>query len=120
MPETILVVDDEPDIRFLLRMALERAGFEVEEAAGGEEALTACEASPPSLVLLDVNMPRLNGFAVVERLRSAPETKDIPVLLISAESTSSNEQRAAEVGAQGYVPKSMPSRDLIERIRRTL
>jgi len=81
---TILVVDDESSMRFLLRMILESAGYEVVEAPHGAAALERAKESPPDLVVTDLMMPVMNGRDLVGRLRADPETARIPILLISA------------------------------------
>ncbi|MGZ7039704.1 MAG: response regulator [Thermoanaerobaculia bacterium] len=78
-----MVVDDEPDIRYLLRTTLEAAGYGVVEAAHGEDALAQVRDSRPQLVLTDQMMPRMNGGELIERLRAAESTKAIPIVMIS-------------------------------------
>jgi CheY-like chemotaxis protein len=80
----VLIVDDEPNIRFLFRVAFESAGFTVDEAADGASALERVAAAPPDLVTTDYMMPVLDGAALIERLRADPETKDVPIVLVSA------------------------------------
>ena len=89
---TALIVDDDSDIRSLLRLILETEGFAVLEAAHGEEALAIIPTSIPDLVVTDLKMPVLNGLALIERLRSEPSTANIPIVVVSA----SNEARALE------------------------
>ena len=79
----ILVVDDEPDARFLLRYAFERAGHEVSEAANGQAALQAIADSRPDLVVTDVMMPVMDGVELIRRLRANPDTAHIPILCVS-------------------------------------
>lgn len=83
MSKMILIADDEPDVRFVLRMALEGAGFQTEEAANGEEALEKIRTRAPDAILLDIMMPKLDGYSVNQRLKENPETKDIPVVVIT-------------------------------------
>jgi len=83
---TILVVDDEPNIRFLLRVTLEGAGYEVVEAQHGVVALERAQESRPDLVVTDLMMPLMGGRELIERLRSDPETASIPILVLSANS----------------------------------
>ena len=80
---TVMVVDDEPDMRHLLRITLEGAGYGVVEAAHGEAALDEVRRSPPQLVLTDWMMPRMNGGELIERLRADETTKAIPIVIIS-------------------------------------
>lgn len=81
---TVLVVDDEPDIRYLLRVILELAGYRVVEAEHGEAALEQVRDSPPQLVLTDQMMPVMSGSELIERLRAEASTKSIPILMVSA------------------------------------
>ena len=89
---TVMVVDDEPDIRHLLRITLELAGYGVVEAAHGEAALEQVRRSPPQIVLTDQMMPRMNGRELIERLRAEETTKAIPIVMLSG-------TRAAQAGA---------------------
>ena len=82
----ILVVDDEPDQRFLLRRIFERAGHQVADAGNGAEALKAVQESPPDLVVTDVMMPVMDGVELIRRLRGAPATAGIPILAASGDS----------------------------------
>ena len=80
----ILVVDDEPDLRFVLRRVLERAGHDVVEAGNGADALTSVRRSPPDLVVTDVMMPVMDGVELIRRLRCDPATRDIPIVAVSS------------------------------------
>ncbi len=95
---TVLVVDDEPDIRYLLRVTLEEAGYGVVEAAHGEAALAQVRRSPPQLVLTDWMMPRMNGDELIERLRADESTKAIPIVLVSG-------TRSGQAKADAVLPK---------------
>ena len=86
MKPCVLVVDDEADTRNLFRFTLEYGGFAVREAIDGEDALTQIENGRPDVVLLDVMMPRLDGYEVCKRLRQRPETADLPIIMVSAKS----------------------------------
>jgi CheY-like chemotaxis protein len=108
----ILVVDDDTDFREGLRTALEMKGYQVEEAGNGKEALDRIVARPPLLVLLDLQMPVMNGRELLQKLRGAPETKDIPVVIISGFGF---EWEAELMGAQGYIGKPFEALEL-ERI----
>jgi CheY-like chemotaxis protein len=105
----ILVVDDDRDFREGLRVALEIKGYQVEEAGNGKEAFDQIEAKPPLLVLLDLQMPVMNGRELLQKLRSVPETKDIPVVIISGFGF---EWEAELMGAQGYIGKPFEPEEL--------
>jgi CheY-like chemotaxis protein len=101
----ILVVDDIEDNRAVLQRRLERQGHEVACAAGGADALAMVAARPFDLVLLDVMMPGMDGYAVLEGLKASPETRDIPVIMISALDDMASVVRCIERGAEDYLPK---------------
>jgi CheY-like chemotaxis protein len=104
-PAAVLVVDDIEDNRAVLQRRLERQGHSVECAAGGEQALAMVAARPFDLVLLDVMMPGMDGFAVLEQLKASPATRDIPVIMISALDDMASVVRCIERGAADYLPK---------------
>jgi len=105
----ILVVDDDADFRMGLRTALEMKGYQVDEAAHGEEALLKLLEKPPLLVLLDLQMPVMNGREMLQRMRATPELKDVPVVIISGFGF---EWEAELMGAQGYIGKPFEAQEL--------
>ena len=105
----ILVVDDDSDFREGLRAALEMKGYQVEEAGNGKEALEQIERKPPLLVLLDLQMPVMNGRELLQKLRATADTKDVPVVIISGFGF---EWEAELMGAQGYVGKPFEPEEL--------
>ncbi len=121
----VLLVDDERSIRTICRVNLEGDGLAVTEAADGAEGLEAVRRAHPSLVLLDVMMPGLDGWAVAERLAVDDETREIPVVFLSARVSREDRLRAQELGAVGYVVKPFDPvelagvvRDVLERVAR--
>ncbi len=108
---TVMVVDDEPDIRYLLRITLEAAGYGVVEAAHGEAALEQVRRSLPQLVLTDRMMPRMNGGELIERLRADASTKAIPIVIISG-------TRGNQAGADATLRKPFDPGELIVLIDR--
>ena len=101
-----LVVEDDPEIRKLLRKYLDKMGFEVDEAATGKAALATLDASAPfSLVCLDLMLPESSGYTICERIRATPRLRDTPVLVISARSMPPDRAAAEEVGANAYLIK---------------
>jgi DNA-binding response OmpR family regulator len=113
----ILVVDDDADIRLLLRELLERANFEVEEASSGRAALQALHGSPPALVLLDVSMPELDGYQTLERIRDLSE---VPVIMLTARSNELEKVRGLTAGADDYVAKPFGRQELLARVQALL
>lgn len=121
-PRRILVVDDEPEIRTLVRTMLEKKGFAVELAADGAEGLAKAEALLPDLVLLDAMLPKIHGFDVCRRIKSAPKTRRIPVVMMTAIYRGWRfAQDARETyGAEDYVEKPFRLDDLLRRIEEAL
>jgi CheY-like chemotaxis protein len=101
----VLVADDEPPIRLLCQVNLAVAGIGVLQAEDGEEALALARAEAPDLILLDLMMPRLDGWTVAEELATDERTSDIPVVFLTARATTADRRRAEELGALGYVLK---------------
>jgi CheY-like chemotaxis protein len=121
----VLVVDDERSIRTICRVNLEGDGLAVTEATDGAEALETVRRARPSLVLLDVMMPGVDGWGVAEQLAADDETREIPVVFLSARAADEDRLRAQELGAVGYVVKPFDPlelagivRDVIERVAR--
>ena len=121
----ILLVDDERAIRTICRVNLEGDGLAVNEAADGAEALEQVKRERPSLVLLDVMMPGVDGWKVAEQLVADDETREIPVVFLSARAAFEDRLRAQELGAVGYVVKPFDPielggrvRDVLERVAR--
>jgi CheY-like chemotaxis protein len=121
----VLLVDDEQAIRTICRVNLEGDGFAVTEATDGAEALELIRRVHPSLVLLDVMMPGVDGWSVAERLADDDETRDIPVVFLSARASREDRLRAQALGAVGYVVKPFDPvelagivRDVLERVAR--
>ena len=103
---SILVVDDALTIRELQRSILERAGFDVRVAVDGDHALSALAEAPSDLVLTDIEMPNMDGFALTEAIRAHPTLANIPVLILSSRSSAEDRQRGLDAGADGYIQKS--------------
>ena len=113
----VLVIDDEEDLVLLLRELLVRAGFDTTEAYDGEEGLRALYESSPDLVLLDVTMPRLDGWRVLEQIRAV---SDVPVLILSGRATEVDKVRGLRAGADDYVAKPFGRQELLARVQALL
>lgn len=115
--ETILVVDDEEDIQELVRHHLKREGYDVQCADSGEKALKAARTGPVDLIVLDLMLPGIDGLEVTRRLKSDPQTRHIPILMLTAKGEESDVVSGLELGADDYVTKPFSPRILIARTR---
>jgi two-component system chemotaxis response regulator CheY len=109
----VMVVEDEPDIRLLTRIVLEGAGHTVVEAGHGEQAMELMTRHPPDLVLLDIRLPGLDGWDVLERMHANDSLKALPVVVMSAHSSGHALARAREMGSQGYLLKPFTQEELL-------
>ncbi|MEJ5311280.1 MAG: response regulator [Anaerolineae bacterium] len=116
----ILVAEDERDIRELIAFTLRFAGFEVELASNGAEAVEKVSASIPDLILMDVRMPRMTGYQACEALKQNPATHDIPVVFLSAKGQESEIQEGLEAGAKEYILKPFAPDELTAQVHRIL
>ena len=112
----ILVVDDEIYIVHILDFSLGMEGYEVLTALDGEQALEKAHAEHPDLIVLDIMMPKLDGYETCKLLKADPATKDIPVILLSAKGRNVDQKVGFEVGANDYITKPFSPRKLVERI----
>lgn len=116
----VLLVEDEPAQRAVLSYNLEAEGFEVQTADNGEDALALISETPPDLILLDWMMPHVSGIEVCRRLKARPETRSIPVIMLSARSEEVDKVRGLETGADDYVIKPYSVVELMARLRAQL
>ena len=117
---TILVAEDERDIRELIAFTLRFGGFEVEEAINGTEAVEKARKLRPDLIILDVRMPRKTGYEVCQELKEADETRDIPIVFLSAKGQVSEIQQGMELGAVDYIIKPFEAEQLPKRMTEIL
>ena len=120
MAETILVVDDDPDIARFVEVNLRSAGYDVAVAADGEEALEKAGELRPDLVLLDVMMPRIDGFEVAQRLRRNPQTANTSIIMLTAKALSADKVTGLQSGADDYIIKPFDPIELLARVKGTL
>ncbi|NIV75635.1 MAG: response regulator [Gammaproteobacteria bacterium] len=120
MSKSVLVVDDEPNIVLSLEFLMKQAGFAVRTAVDGEEALEAIEAAPPDLVLLDVNMPKIDGFQVCEKIRANPRWKDVRVVMLTAKGRDIEREKGLAMGADDYVTKPFATHEVVQKVRELL
>ncbi|MGA1979389.1 MAG: response regulator [Sedimentisphaerales bacterium] len=116
----VLVVDDEADIVSTVQYRLEFCEFEVITAADGKEGLEKAANEKPDIILLDISMPVMNGYEMLERLKNSPELKDIPVIMFTAFSDAKDVAKAVEIGVADYVTKPFDFTDLVGKITKVL
>jgi len=116
MTLNILIIDDEWTIQLALQARLSAHGFSVQLAGDGPSGILAAERHRPDVILLDLRMPDMDGFEVLRRLRSAPETSSIPVIILTANIQDSVKQQARSAGAAGFLTKPFESKDIINAI----
>jgi two-component system, OmpR family, alkaline phosphatase synthesis response regulator PhoP len=120
MKKFVLVVEDEEDIRELISYHLLKEGYQVASVASGEEALAVAEKQVPDLILLDVMLPAMDGLTVCQRLRAAPKTADVAIMMLTAKSEETDIVRGLNMGATDYVTKPFSPKVLLARVRAVL
>ena len=113
---TILVVEDQEDNRQILRDLLGSAGFRVIEANDGAQALSVARSQRPDLILMDIQLPLVDGYEATRNIKREPELKHIPVIAVTSYALSGDEQRAREAGCDAYVAKPYSTRHLLAKI----
>lgn len=116
----ILVVDDEPNIVLSLEFLMQQAGFEVSTALDGETALALVNETPPDLVLLDISLPGISGFEVLEQLRSQAAFKRLPIVMLTAHGREVEREKGLALGADDYITKPFSTRQLVEKVQTLL
>lgn len=118
--ETILVVDDDPNIVELARMYLEREGFRVQAAGDGAKALEMIARQPPALLVLDLMLPKVDGWEVCRRVRAGKAAPDLPIVMLTARDDDVDKIVGLELGADDYVTKPFNPRELVARVKAIL
>lgn len=114
---TILIIDDETGSRKVLKLLLEDEAYEVLTTGDGEEGLVLAKVKHPHVILLDVIMPKMNGYEVLHRLKSDPDTQRIPVIMLTARATEKDIHASFESGAVFHVEKPFETKDLLQKIK---
>jgi DNA-binding response OmpR family regulator len=120
MQKTVLVVDDQPHIVRLIQINLEHEGFRVETAMDGVEGLRKVRDLRPDLVILDVIMPRMDGFEVLREMKGSAETCDIPVVMLTVKAHNADIVEGLREGAELYLPKPFHPKELVSLVQRVL
>jgi len=118
--ETILLIDDEESARKLAKLLLEREGFRVLTAPNGEEGLILAKVEQPGVILLDIIMPRMNGYEAIQRLKDDPDTSHIPVIMVTAKGAERDIVTSFHLGAVCHMEKPYETRDLVQKIKMAL
>ena len=120
MSKRILVVDDQEDNRQILRDLLSSVGYELIEAEDGEQGLAAASAHRPDLILMDIQMPVLDGYDTTRRIKADPALRNIPVIAVTSYALSGDETKARAAGCDDYVTKPYSPRALLAKVRQYL
>ena len=120
MSKCILVVEDQPDNRRILRDMLGNAGYKLIEAESGEEALKAVETQRPDLILMDIQLPVMDGYEAAQRIKSNPDMRSVPIIAVTSYALSGDEVKARAAGCDDYVTKPFSPRALLSKIREHL
>ncbi len=115
---TILYIEDNRDNRSLVRRVLESEGYDVIEAANAEDALTSMKIGSPDLILMDINMPGIDGYTLTARIKSVPDYAEIPIIAMTANVMRGDRERSLEAGCDGYIQKPIDIDLLSQQIER--
>lgn len=120
MTKKVLIVDDEPNIAISVEFLMRREGFEVLVARDGEEGLARIRADRPDLVVLDVMMPKLDGFEVCKAVRADPTLAGVRILMLTAKGRAAEISKGLSLGADDYIPKPFATRELVAKVKELL
>jgi DNA-binding response OmpR family regulator len=119
-PPSVLIVDDEPNIVLSLQFLMKKAGYAVRTAGDGEQAFAELSREPPDLVLLDVMMPKIDGFTLCEKIRATPEWRDMRIIMLTARGRDIERQKGLAVGADDYITKPFSTQEAVDRVAAVL
>jgi two-component system, OmpR family, phosphate regulon response regulator PhoB len=120
MPETVLIIEDESDVVDLIRYNLKKAKFRVLTAQDGAEGFSMAVTNRPDAVVLDIMLPRLNGFEVLKKLKADSKSESIPILILSAKGEADSRIKGLQLGADDFMPKPFSPKELVLRIQALL
>ncbi len=120
MTQRILVIEDQEDNRIILRDLLTSAGFEIIEAVNGQEGVDMAEAEKPDLILMDIQLPVIDGYEATRRIKGNPSLASIPIIAVTSYALSGDEAKATAAGCDGYITKPFSPRLLLEKVREFL
>lgn len=117
LPKKILIVDDNQDSRELVAKILKKMGYQIIDAVDGEEALEKAIAENPDLILMDISIPKIDGYEVTRRLKSQVSFKDTPIIALTAHAMKGDKEKAMEAGCEGYISKPINIHELPNQIK---
>ena len=120
MSKYILIVDDAPNIVLSLEFLMKKEGYDVRSVSNGEEAMQAIEEKAPDLILLDVMMPRKDGYEVCQELRANQDWKDIKIIMLTAKGRNVEREKGLALGADDYITKPFATQELVEKVKTLL
>jgi two-component system chemotaxis response regulator CheY len=120
MKKKVLTVDDSASVRQMVRLTLTGAGYDVSEAGNGAEGLSVAKAGAVDMVVTDLNMPVMNGLALIRELRKLPAYRGVPILFLTTESDAGLKQEAKAAGATGWITKPFQQEQLVSVVRKVL
>ena len=120
MPKKVLIVDDEPNIVLSVEFLMQRDGLDVVTASDGQEAIELLSSTQPDLMILDVMMPRKNGFEVCAEVRADPEFSAMPILMLTAKGREAEMKKGISLGADAYITKPFSTHDLVAKVHELL
>ncbi|HUF11958.1 MAG TPA: response regulator [Longimicrobiales bacterium] len=116
--KTVLLVEDNEDNLIVYRTILDHVGYRVIEARDGEEGVARALADQPDLILMDVSLPKMDGWEATRRIKAAPETRQIPIIAVTAHALDDDREKATQVGCDGYLAKPVAPRRVVEEVER--
>lgn len=120
MTARILIVDDSVSLRTAAEIALKTGGYSVEQAVDGSDRLEKASASPPDLIITDLNMPNMDGLTMIEAMRKVPQLAGLPIVFLTTESDPAMKQRAKAAGAAGWITKPFQTDTLVKIVKKVL
>jgi DNA-binding response OmpR family regulator len=120
MSKRVLVVDDEPSILLSLEFLMEQEGYDVHTATDGDEALQSIHETLPDLILLDVMMPKRDGFEVCQTIRANPEWKEVKIIILTAKGREVDQEKGLALGADDYITKPFATQELVKKVKMVL
>ena len=117
MTKRILIVEDQEDNRTIMRDVLSTVGYDLIEALNGEDAVRLAQSEQPDLVLMDIQMPVLDGYEATRRIKAIAELRSIPIIAVTSYALSGDEAKARAAGCDGYIAKPFSPRELLARVR---